>query len=247
MGQLLMSFVDSMKAVDEKTFEMQLKEPYGLVAAVTGQAELERAVHHAQADRRDAGQQADLGICRLRAIRVRARPVGARQQGRVHQVQGLYAARRAAVLDGRRQDRQGRPVEWIWIPDHQTAVNALVNGEIDIIEAPPHDLLPVIEADGSIVLFDSNPLGNQYMFRINWLHPPFDDQKIRQAAIAALNQEDFLRAVVGDPRYYKVCPAMFICGTPFATDEGADLLVESTSTSPRSCSRKRAMTARRSS
>ena len=31
MGQLLMSFVDSMKAVDDKTFEMQLKEPYGLV------------------------------------------------------------------------------------------------------------------------------------------------------------------------------------------------------------------------
>jgi peptide/nickel transport system substrate-binding protein len=118
-------------------------------------------------------------------------------------------------------------VEWIWIPDHQTAVNALINGEIDVIEAPPHDLLPVIEADGSIELFDSNPLGNQYMFRMNWLHPPFDNQKVRQAAIAALNQEDFLRAVIGDPRYYKVCPAMFVCDTPFATDAGADILVTS--------------------
>ena len=31
MGQLLMSFVDSMKATGDKTFEMNLKQPYGLV------------------------------------------------------------------------------------------------------------------------------------------------------------------------------------------------------------------------
>jgi peptide/nickel transport system substrate-binding protein len=62
---------------------------------------------------------------------------------------------------------------------------------------------------------------------MNWLHPPFDNQKVRQAAIAALNQEDFLQAVIGDPRYYKTCPAMFICDTPFATDTGADALMTS--------------------
>ena len=31
MGQLLMSFVEGMKATDDRTFEMRLKEPYGLV------------------------------------------------------------------------------------------------------------------------------------------------------------------------------------------------------------------------
>ena len=31
MGQLMMSFVEGMKALDPKTFEMTLKEPYGLV------------------------------------------------------------------------------------------------------------------------------------------------------------------------------------------------------------------------
>ena len=65
--------------------------------------------------------------------------------------------------------------------------------------------MPILEADDAIVLFDYNPLGNQYMFRMNWLHPPFDNQKVRQAALAALNQEDFLKAVIGDPRYYKTC------------------------------------------
>jgi peptide/nickel transport system substrate-binding protein len=109
----------------------------------------------------------------------------------------------------------------------QTAVNALINGEIDVIESPPHDLFPILEADESITLFDYNSLGNQFMFRMNWLHPPFDKQKVRQAAIAALNQEDFLKAAIGSPDYYKVCSAMFMCDTPFATDAGADTLVAS--------------------
>ena len=75
-----------------------------------------------------------------------------------------------------------------------------------MIEAPPHDLLPLLRARTTTSSCStSNPLGNQYMFRMNWLHPPFDNQKVREAALAALNQEDFLKAAIGDPRYYKIC------------------------------------------
>ena len=41
-------------------------------------------------------------------------------------------------------------VEWLAIPDHQTAVNALLAGEIDYIEAPPHDLKALLLADKNI-------------------------------------------------------------------------------------------------
>ena len=43
----------------------------------------------------------------------------------------------------------------------------------------------------------------------------------------ALNQEDFLEAVIGDPAKYKVCKALFICGTAYASDKGMDGLLES--------------------
>jgi peptide/nickel transport system substrate-binding protein len=56
--------------------------------------------------------------------------------------------------------------------------------------------------------------------RFNTLHKPFDNAKIRQAALYALNQKDFLIAGFGDDKYYKECKALFICGTPFATDKG---------------------------
>jgi hypothetical protein len=32
-----------------------------------------------------------------------------------------------------------------------------------------------------------------------------------------INQEDFLRAIVGDPKYYHVCPGLLTCGGPTRT------------------------------
>jgi peptide/nickel transport system substrate-binding protein len=43
----------------------------------------------------------------------------------------------------------------------------------------------------------------------------------------ALNQKDFLDATIGNPEYYKVCKALFVCGTALATDKGMEDLLES--------------------
>ena len=74
-------------------------------------------------------------------------------------------------------------VEWVQLADQQTAVNALIAGEIDFIEQPPHDLLPILRKDPNIKLVDWNPLGNQYAFRFNTLAKPFDNAKVRQAVV----------------------------------------------------------------
>jgi peptide/nickel transport system substrate-binding protein len=111
-------------------------------------------------------------------------------------------------------------VEWIAMPDVQTQVAAIQNGEIDMIEAPGHDLLPLLSSDKNIKLFNGNPLGNQYVFRFNELFKPFDNPKIRHAAMVAFNQEEFLKATIGDSKWYKVCKAVFVCGSPLASEEG---------------------------
>ena len=96
-----------------------------------------------------------------------------------------------------------------------------------MIESPPHDLLPVLKADRNVKLVDTSPLGLQYAFRFNTLHPPFDNVKIRQALWYAFNQEDFLKATIGDPTYYRTCKALFVCGTPLESTKGMDGLLES--------------------
>ena len=80
------------------------------------------------------------------------------------------------------------------MPDQQTAINALLTGEIDMIETPQHDLYPILEADRNIKLVTINKWGNQYIFRFNQLYKPFDNPKVRQAMLYAFNQKDFLDA-----------------------------------------------------
>ncbi len=112
-------------------------------------------------------------------------------------------------------------VEWINMPDAQTALNALGSGEVDYMESPPVDLLPMAESNRDLRKFTWNPLGSQTMGRMNFLYPPFDNVKIRRAAMLALNQEDVLAALIGNPDYYKICASMYGCGVPLETNAGA--------------------------
>lgn len=227
MGLLLMTYVDRLEAKDARSFEMVLKKPYGLVLMSLGKPSsnvpfvmpkrvaqtpgTEQITDYTGSGpfvfRKDLWKPGAIAVYeKFKGYKPRSEPPSWASGGKHAKV-----------------DR----VEWISMPDHQTAVNALISGEIDLMEAPPHDLLPVLEAEQSVRLFDWNTLGNQYMFRFNSLHPPFDNPKIRRAAFEALNQEDFLKAVIGDPRYYKTCAAMFVCGTTFATDKGGEVMLKS--------------------
>ena len=116
-------------------------------------------------------------------------------------------------------------VEWLAIPDHMTAVNALLAGEIDYIEAPPHDLKGLLRADRNVKLEVYNTIGAQYVFRWNTVVPPFDNEKVRRAAMYAFDQASFLEGVIGDKAYYRTCDAMFVCGTPLENSAGMDGLV----------------------
>lgn len=116
-------------------------------------------------------------------------------------------------------------VRWVTMSDSQTAVNALAGGEIDYLEQVPVDLMPLLEGDDQVVVEVRDPLGYQTMGRLNFKHPPFDDPKIRKAALLALSQEPVLANMMSDPKYYKVCGAIFGCGTPLETTIGSETLV----------------------
>ena len=115
-------------------------------------------------------------------------------------------------------------VRWVTMPDAQTAMNALVSGEIDYLEQSQIDLLPILQASPDVVVEVRDPLGYQTMGRMNFKHPPFDNEQIRQAALMAMGQEPVLATLIGNPEYYSLCGAIFGCGTPLASETGADTL-----------------------
>lgn len=117
-------------------------------------------------------------------------------------------------------------VEWIRMPDAQTAVNALQSGDIDFMENVPFDLVTKLAANKDLKLETLDKHGFQIVGRMNFLYPPFDNVLVRRAALLALNQKDVLDALVGNSEYYRVCGAVFGCDTPLATDAGSESLVK---------------------
>jgi peptide/nickel transport system substrate-binding protein len=119
-------------------------------------------------------------------------------------------------------------VEWnLALRDAQAQLSALQKGEVDIIEALGFDFFEAATKDPNIQLPKYANYGLQYMARFNHLHKPFDNPKVRQAAIAAFNQEAFLRAQVGVKELYKPCGSMFICGSPYGSTAGSDIQMKS--------------------
>jgi peptide/nickel transport system substrate-binding protein len=220
MGQKLMASVARLEAVDQNTFRMVLKEPYGLVLLSLGKpsSNVPFMMPKRVADTPPSEQISDYTgsgpfIFKKDEWRPGERVVYVRNPEYKPRSEPPSWAAGGKVV---RVDR----VEWVWMPDDQTRVNALLAGEIDMIEDPSLDLLPVLQSDKNVGLFDYNTLGNQFVFRFNWKQPPFDKAKIRQAAFAAFNQKDFLQAQIGDPEYYKECVDLFICGTALASEKG---------------------------
>jgi len=72
-------------------------------------------------------------------------------------------------------------IEWVIMPDPATASAALQSGEVDWWESPVSDLVPVLRRNKNIKVDIADPLGNIGAFRLNHMHPPFNDVRIRRA------------------------------------------------------------------
>ncbi|HID68561.1 MAG TPA: ABC transporter substrate-binding protein, partial [Roseibacterium sp.] len=115
-------------------------------------------------------------------------------------------------------------VEWTYFPDQTTAINALMAGEVDFFEAPANDLMPILETNPDITAEINDPLGNVGFARFNHLLAPFDNPKVRRAALMAMKQENYMAGAVGDQKFWKTCYSVFPCGTPLDNDVGSEIM-----------------------
>jgi peptide/nickel transport system substrate-binding protein len=226
MGQKLMDFTASIEPIDAKSFALKLKEPYGLVLESIGKpSSYTPFMMPKRLAETPAGQQIkeQIGSGPFKFVQSEFQPgVKAAYEKNTDYVPRKEPASWTAGGKVVKVDR----VEWITMPDAQTAVNALQSGDIDFMENPSFDLLPLLKDNKDIKIEILNKLGFQTLGRMNFLHPPFDNVKVRRAALLAMNQKNVLDALVGNPEYYKTCGAFFVCGTPLATEEGSGNLTK---------------------
>jgi peptide/nickel transport system substrate-binding protein len=226
MGQKLMDFVASLEATDAKTITLNLKEPYGLVLESIGKPSslvpfmMPKRIAETPPDKAIPEQ---IGSGPFKFVQAEFQP-GVKA---VYEKNKDYVPRKEppSWTSGGKVVKVDR-VEWITMADAQTAVNALQSGDIDFMENPSFDLLPLLAANKDMKVETLNKLGFQTLGRMNFLYPPFDNVKIRRAAFLAMSQKPVLDALVGNPEYYKVCGAVFVCGTPLATEAGSESLTK---------------------
>jgi peptide/nickel transport system substrate-binding protein len=199
-NQLLANLIDSYQRIDDRTFSIRLKAPFAFTEFLLGGS---NGVVGAIMREKDAMTDPftpvrdHIGSGPFRFVDAEYRP-GARL---VYEKFEDYVPRSepANGFAGGKVVKVDR-VEWVIIPDTAVAFSALRSGEVDMLDAPPLDLLPTVANDSNIVIGEVWPLESYAVLRFNSLHPPFNNLKARQAVAHAFSQIDYMTAAYGDPK-----------------------------------------------
>ena len=220
-GQLVAEAHESIEAADDKTFRLKLKRPFPhLLVALSRVGALTCFVmpeRHANVDAyTQIKEVVGSGPYKWIASEYNA---GSRTS---YEKFDKYVPRqeKAERTAGGKVAHFDR-ITWYTLPDPATAANAMQAGEMDWWEAVPTDLQPMMEKARGVVVQPKDPYNWYGIARFNLLQPPFNNVKLRRALLAAINQEDYMRAAFGDDqRTWRTCAAMMPCGVKYVNELG---------------------------
>ena len=226
MGQALLAATEELVADDDRRLTFRLKRPFTLLFAALGKASspvcfiMPERIAAADANtpiREIVGSGPFRWVANERVPG--SRLVYARNADYVPRESGT-----AAWTAGPKRVNFDR-VEWQVVPDGATAAAALQSGEVDWWEQPTADLLPLLRRNRNITVEIYDPTGLLGVCRFNHLHPPFDNPAIRRALLGAVEQSDYMSAVIGtDPSNWRRGVGFFPPGTPMASEVGVEAL-----------------------
>jgi peptide/nickel transport system substrate-binding protein len=224
-GQALMQRTDEVSAPDDKTILFRLKQPFPLLPDALGHAAANMCAmlpqHVAEADPfKPVTETIGSGPYRFKAD---------------ERVQGsLFVYER---FDGYKPRESGESsftagpkivqfdrVEWHVMPDPATKAAALQAGEMDWWENPTADLLPLLHKS-KIATPVTDHTGTPYLLRPNHLYPPFDKPAVRRALMGAIDQQEFMIAMMGeDTSLWSAGVGFFPPLSPLANKAGMEAL-----------------------
>jgi peptide/nickel transport system substrate-binding protein len=223
-GQQLLTQLDTMAPLDDRRFEIRLTRPFPMLPYALGS-----------------------GVCFMMPQRIaNTDPF---QQIREYVGSGPYQFVPSEWVSGSQAvytrfagyvPRDERPdftaggkhawfdrLEWIIEPDPATAAAALQTGEVDWVEQPLSDLLPMLRKSRAVRIENIDPIGSLGVVRPNFLHPPFDNKALRQALLPAIDQSEYMAAVMGaETQLARTGVGVFPAGTPLANDAGLSVLTK---------------------
>jgi peptide/nickel transport system substrate-binding protein len=222
-GKQLFGYTASLEAKDDKTFVWTLKEPYGLL--IESLAKIGTSIPFVMREK-----EALVDPFKQIEEVVGSGPFAFKKEEWVPGSKTVYE--KFAGYVPRKEPPSGHAggkvvkvdrVEFIWLSDPQTAQAALVAGEIDYLENPQPDFLPILESTPGVKLEQHPAMGTMGIIQLNHLHPPFNNVKARQAMYHLINNADYLNTIAADKKLQKLCYSYFGCGVDMETDAGSEI------------------------
>ena len=224
LGQKLAQSTESWTAVNDKTFKLKLKKPFPLTLDALGK--LSSNVPFIMPER----------IAKTDAFRNITEAIGSGPFKFVKD-EWVPGSKVVYVKNTDYLPRKEAPswaaggkvvmvdrVEWIYIPDSATAAAALNAGEADWWEQLPPDLIPLLRKNKDVRVENIDPVGSLGIMRFNFLQPPFNNQKLREALLYVVQQQDYVLGIAGDEKNGHPCYSFYTCGTPLSSEIGAEPL-----------------------
>jgi peptide/nickel transport system substrate-binding protein len=224
LGQTMATVIADMKGDDDKNFSIHLKEPFPML--IDGLAKVSSLAPFMMPERlakTDPYQQVTemIGSGPFKFVKEEFEP-----GNKIVYVKNTDYVPRSEPPDwasGGKIVKVDR-VEWLVVEDAATKTAALQSGEDDWWENPPADLWPVLASNPDVELSSADAIRAMGCLRFNWLYPPFDNVKMRQAVLMVASQPDFMTAFVGDKKNWDVCASFFTCGGPMASNAGSEAM-----------------------
>ncbi|VTU25188.1 ABC transporter substrate-binding protein [Variovorax sp. PBL-E5] len=220
LGQKMFAVMDKLEAVDERSFRMVFKEPFGMVLEALAKPSgspafiMPRRVAETPADKQiDDYTGSGPYIFKKDEFRPGEKVVYVKNTHYVPRSEapsGTAGGKRVYV------DR----VEWVILKDAQTQASAITNGEVDMLSWLPAEHYATLRTNPKLDMVEATVPGS-YFLHLNHLVPPFDNPKIAKAALMAINQQAMMRAQLVFRDLYRDCTSIFPCGSPLASDKTA--------------------------
>jgi peptide/nickel transport system substrate-binding protein len=224
LGQAMAETVGEMKAADDKTFSIVLKKPFPLLLDAIGKLSSNVPfIMPERVARTDANTQITDPTGSGPFKFVKEEWVPGNKAVYLKNTDYVPRGEKPSWAAGGKVVKVDR-VEWLYIPDSATAANAIGAGEVDWWQQLPPDLVPLLQKNKNITVANVDPLGSIGVMRFNQLQPPFNNGNLRQAMLYVVDQQDVMTALAGDPENWKTCYSVYTCGTPMASEAGADAL-----------------------
>lgn len=221
-GQQMAARLDEMKVLDDKRFEIVLKRPYAhLLYGLGATTCFIRPERLAKTDiSKQIEDQTGSGPFRFLANEFVTGDHAAYARFEGYQPR----AEKPSMWAGGKMANFDR-VEWKIIPDPATASAALQTGEVDWVERPLLDLVPMLRKAPGVSVTQVDPMGFFAILWVNNASPPFDNAKLLHALLPAVDQQDFMQAIVGDlPGAAHTGMGVYTPGSPSASSAGIEIL-----------------------